>query len=218
MKGPLFLLAIIPILLIPTVHASSNSELFNEEGYLLSQRDRPAINEDFKPDYSCLFDVYQEKCIPGSAQECPKPYFSNNEDYTCFPKTLINGTYPYVNGTYEWRCPVGYHTVDEDETGQCYSNEEECPEWAVLQKAQGGRDWSDSCIEYKVQCEYNEDHPLCNGKERTDGIKVCDQPDHPGFKYCNDNNKKDTLLLYDPDIECPEKLPAPPECARQVLL
>lgn len=46
-------------------------------------------------------------------------------------------------------------------------------------------DYSDSCIEYKIDCDLNEDHPLCNGEERTDGIKVCDQPDNPGYKFCN---------------------------------
>ena len=24
---------------------------------------------------------------------------------------------------------------------------------------------------------------LCNGQERSDGILVCDQPDHPGYKF-----------------------------------
>jgi hypothetical protein len=187
--NPFFLLAIILILLVPPVYAEN--ELFNDEGYLLFQRNRTAINEDFKPDYSCLFDVFQEKCIPGSQQECPKPYFSNNEDYACFPKTLINGTYPYNhNATYYWKCPVGYHNVDEDETGQCYSNKEDCNDefGYILEKANASdvKD-SDSCVEYKLDCEYNEGNPLCNGEERTDGITVCDQPDHPGFKYCKDD-------------------------------
>lgn len=29
--------------------------------------------------------------------------------------------------------------------------------------------------------------PVCNGQARTDGITICDQPEHPGYKYCNDN-------------------------------
>ena len=40
------------------------------------------------------------------------------------------------------------------------------------------------CSEYKINCNLNEDHPFCNGEERTDGIKVCDQPDHPAYKFC----------------------------------
>ena len=46
---------------------------------------RPPINPDFNPDESCLFDVYQLKCIPGAEQECPRPQFGNNDDSTCFP-------------------------------------------------------------------------------------------------------------------------------------
>ena len=44
---------------------------------------------------------------------------------------------------------------------------------------------ADICREYAIDCDLNEDHPLCNGEERTDGIKVCDEPDHPGYKFCN---------------------------------
>ena len=36
---------------------------------------------------------------------------------------------------------------------------------------------------YKLDCDLNEDHPLCNGVERTDGVNVCDEPDHPGYSF-----------------------------------
>jgi hypothetical protein len=121
------LLIIAIILLIPTanVFASSESELFDKDGNLLYTQDRPAINQDFAPDYSCLFDAFQLKCIPGSAQKCPRPQFGNNEDNTCWPKTFINR---------EWvrNCPDGYHTTDGDETGQCYPNSNGCNDAALL--------------------------------------------------------------------------------------
>jgi hypothetical protein len=50
------------------------SGFYSEKGYELPQRDRPAINPDFSPDESCLFDVFQLKCIPGSDQECPEDF------------------------------------------------------------------------------------------------------------------------------------------------
>lgn len=50
------------------------SGFYGEMGYVL-QTSRPAINPDFAPDRSCLFDVYQLHCIPGSEQECPSPQF-----------------------------------------------------------------------------------------------------------------------------------------------
>jgi hypothetical protein len=46
----------------------------NENCYVLSKQNRPAINPDFDPDRSCLFDVFQLKCIPGSEQDCPEGF------------------------------------------------------------------------------------------------------------------------------------------------
>lgn len=86
------------------------SGFFNEEGYVNSvQFTRPPTNPDFDPDESCLFDAFQLKCVPGSQQECPEN-FGQNEDSTCVPK--------------HDQCPEGYHVEDEDETGQCYPNDE----------------------------------------------------------------------------------------------
>jgi hypothetical protein len=65
-----------------------------------------------------LFDAYQLHCIPGEDQECGEA-FGQNEDGTCFAKT-------FINGTYEWHCPDGYHSADGDETGQCYPDIEPC--------------------------------------------------------------------------------------------
>jgi hypothetical protein len=65
------------ILTIPTAVSVLASD------FLANQRDGPAINPDFDPDYSCLFDTYQDKCVPGSAQDCQDIGFGNNKDYTC---------------------------------------------------------------------------------------------------------------------------------------
>jgi hypothetical protein len=79
------------VLTVPTVNASSGrvlseeereSGFYDEDGYP-KQADRPAINPDFAPDYSCLFDIYQAKCIPSSEQECPEGLGGNNDDETC---------------------------------------------------------------------------------------------------------------------------------------
>lgn len=75
-------------------------------------------NPNFAPNQSCLFNAYQLKCIPGEQQECPEG-FGTNEDGTCFAETLINGKW-------EWECPGGYHSEDDDETGQCYPDTEPC--------------------------------------------------------------------------------------------
>ena len=95
---------------------------FTGEDFKAGHHARPPINPDFDPDYSCLFDVYQEQCIPGSEQECPEN-FGNNDDSTCFPLD--------ENG--DWVCPESYHSIEDDETGQCYPDSEECPEGMHLQ-------------------------------------------------------------------------------------
>lgn len=100
----------------PFTEEERESGFYHENGYAISsQRNRPAINPDFAPDYSCLFDVYQLKCIPGSEQECPRPQFGQNDDETCFP-------YEYITEG----CPKGYHSAEYDETGQCYPDTEGC--------------------------------------------------------------------------------------------
>ncbi len=84
----------------------------------ISWGDRPAINPDFAPDESCLFDVAQDKCDPGTEGKCPEG-FGRNEDGLCNPRKL-------VDGEWKWLCPDGYHEAWEDETGQCYPNDEGC--------------------------------------------------------------------------------------------
>lgn len=118
------------------------SGFYNENGYAISsQSARLPINPDFSPDESCLFDAYQLKCIPGSEQVCPAD-FGSNEDATCFP--LID------NG--EWGCPDGYHTRDDDESGQCYSNELGC-EWPGYVFLKGGEDGEgDRCAVLYLIC------------------------------------------------------------------
>ncbi len=158
--------------IVPNVYAS-------EDPFHTNQGNRPAINPEFDPDFDCIYDVSQIHCIPGSAQECPKPQFSAGDPEMCFPKTL-------VNGEWEWKCPEDYHSVQDDETGQCYPDSEGCPDGTIMKEFENSD--GHGCSEYKINCNLNEDHRLCNGEERTDGIKVCDQPDHPGYKFCNGEN------------------------------
>jgi hypothetical protein len=102
---------------------SSSSQIqsgfFTELGFVVQPKsDRPAINEDFNPDRSCMFDAYQLRCVPGADQVCPES-FGNNDDSTCF--------FLHKEG-----CPEGYHSTDNDETGQCYSNEGGCNAYVTI--------------------------------------------------------------------------------------
>ena len=85
-----------------------------------------------EPDESCLFDVSQPKCTPPQGEECPEG-FGTNEDGQCFPE--------HYEG-----CPEGYHGVQDDETGQCYSNDDGCPGATVMTNEK------DNCID-KNTCE-----------------------------------------------------------------
>ncbi|MGH9975845.1 MAG: hypothetical protein ACRD8Z_08440 [Nitrososphaeraceae archaeon] len=148
------------MIIASTVLASTG---FTGDDFTGSRTDRPAINPEFDPDESCLLDVYQKHCIPGSQQECPEG-FANNEDSTCFPKG---------------DCPEGYHKEDDDETGQCYPDSEGCSSNAmILLECENGEGKTcrvlylicdqaehrgeDYCIEF---CEENPDSMGCRSKE-----------------------------------------------------
>lgn len=101
MNKLIFLLPAILLTVPGIVYASSS--LSNNQ---------PPINPEFAPDKSCQFDVFQDKCVPGTEQECPEG-FGTNDPGTCFPVDK-NG---YAD------CPDGYGLRDDDETGQCYPND-----------------------------------------------------------------------------------------------
>ena len=72
-------------------------------------------NNNKGPDRDCLFNASLPKCDPDKDGNCPDD-FNLNEDGNCFPDHHEHG------------CPDGTHGVDDDETGQCYKDdEEECP-------------------------------------------------------------------------------------------
>lgn len=100
---------------------------------------RPSIeptvpNPDFNPDGDCLFDTQLPKCHPGEGQECPTG-FSMNEDGNCFPRHS--------------GCPENYHGHEDDETGECISNDIPC---------QSGYEMNEA----GTNCE--REHFTCDGK------------------------------------------------------
>lgn len=125
--------------------------------------DRPAINADFAPDESCWFDVMQLKCIPGSQQDCPEG-FEINEDRICHP------TGP---------CPDGYHSAWEDESGQCYPNDEGCQDDGFYLAELEDEDRSDQCGPL---------YTICDEEEVRNGdfcIEYCEK--HPEELACKPN-------------------------------
>jgi hypothetical protein len=138
--------------------------------------DRPAINPDFAPDESCLFDIFQDKCAPGSQQECPED-FGTNEDLNCVPQ---------INDGHRM-CPDGYHSVDNDETGQCYPNSGEsgCKDAYLTSEDRTSR------FEY-ILLRGGDDSPNPYDTCANPSYLCNDQPDHSGCKeyreWQNTNN------------------------------
>ena len=153
--------AIIVILLISTststAFASVSRELsekeresgfYTESGSPKYNKDRPAINPDFDPDKSCLFDILQDKCDPGTEGECPEG-FGQNSDNRCVPRT-------FVDGEWKWICPEGYHSAYEDESGQCYPNDEGCQDKGFFLVEREGEDRNDICAPPYAICDEEE--------------------------------------------------------------
>jgi hypothetical protein len=68
------------------------------------------------PDKDCLFNPSLPKCA-SSGGKCPEGYLTNEEGQ-CVP--LVS------------KCPRGFHTVDEDETGTCYPDANGCPDGTLM--------------------------------------------------------------------------------------
>lgn len=147
----LFILVIIPVLMLAVPNVYTSEDIAH-----IYQGNRPAINPEFDPDESCLFDVFQLKCVPGSQQECPES-FASAEPENCYPK--------HSEG-----CPEGYHGTDDDETGQCYPNSEGCKGYTIKDGIrfdyvllEDRPDKGDRCAKITYLCHESDtpDHPAC---------------------------------------------------------
>jgi hypothetical protein len=94
------------------------------------------------PDGDCLFDTSLPQCVPLPGEtDCPEG-FGTNKDGRCFPL--------HPNG-----CPEGYHSHEDDESGECIADSTPCDPGYVI----------------------NPDYPECGKKER-----ICTE--HPEAKVC----------------------------------
>jgi len=164
---------------VSSVYAITNSTS-NVNKPLYQQIEDLIENPFFAPDASCLFDAFQLHCIPGDHQECPEG-FGGNEDGTCFAKT-------FINGTWKWECPAEYHSVDDDETGQCYPDTEPCYPGQIINPR------STNCADTEDVCENN----VMTGCT-IDGIMIWDYPD----EYCLTSPNNDNCAVIE-GLGCPE--------------
>jgi hypothetical protein len=167
---------------LTSVYAITNSTS-NVNKPLYQQIKALIENPYFAPDASCLFDAFQLHCIPGDHQECPEG-FGQNEDGTCFAKT-------FINGTWKWKCPDEYYSVDEDETGQCYPDTKPCY-FGQVRNQSDPADNSCSDVEH-----------ICEGRNVTgcviNGRNLADFPD----EYCLTSPESDNCAII-PNFGCPD--------------
>ena len=105
-----------------------------------------------QPDRDCLFDPSLPKCAPNETGKCPEG-FGMNGDGQCFPR--------------HDRCPEGYHSHEDDESGRCIPNEISCDTGYIM----------------------NPDYPSCENKDR-----VCQE--HPDLKDCKQGDGGPNNLPY----------------------
>jgi len=107
---------------------------------LCGSGNNPNPNPKPGPDRDCLFNPSLPKCKPGPGGNCP-PNFGRNEDGNCFPL--------------HHRCPSGYHSHEDDESGRCIPDRVPCDKGFIR----------------------NPDFPECGSKDR-----ICRE--HPFAPVC----------------------------------
>lgn len=83
-------------------------------------------------------------------------------------------------------CPKGYYGVEDDESGLCYDDGLGCPEGMIMKPFENVP--GHGSVDFKINRDLNQDHPLCNGQKRIDGLLIYDKPDLPAYKFCKNND------------------------------
>jgi hypothetical protein len=125
------------------------------------------------PDNDCLFNPSLPKCASNEG-DCPDGFFQN-EDGNCVPA--------HPNG-----CPAGYHSHEDDETGQCIPNDVACERGYVL-ILQG----KPSCLREEFACQ---EFP------NAEGCKVNDNDNDSN----DDKGKRDKVIKIIKNIDIVNKI------------
>ena len=128
---------------------SDNQNTLNET----SQEGEEVVKtSNSQPDEDCLFDPSLPKCAPDENGNCPEG-FAMNGDGQCFPR--------------HDRCPEGYHSHEDDESGRCIPDNISCDPGYIM----------------------NPDYPSCDNKDR-----VCQE--HPDLEDCKQDDGGPNNLPY----------------------
>lgn len=97
--------------LIPDNGSTGNDSDSTEDQIVDDELSSSNESPNSQPDGDCLFDPSLPKCAPDENGNCPQG-FNMNEDGQCFPR--------------HDRCPSGYHSHEDDESGRCISDDVPC--------------------------------------------------------------------------------------------
>jgi hypothetical protein len=128
--------------------AENDSENTSESQIITEESNTPIVADKSQPDGDCLFDPSLLKCAPDENRNCPEG-FGMNEDGQCFP--------------YHDKCPSGYHSHEDDESGKCIPDSVPCDPGYIM----------------------SPDFPSCEYKEF-----VCQK--HPDLKECKEEDNTST--------------------------
>jgi hypothetical protein len=123
-----------------------------------------SIVNDIPPDGEGYFCDHPSN--PGSCydrNDDPEEFCVNNPQYTDF-------------------CEIIGEICDDE--GQIKSTDPECTEEDSPCPENYVR-YNEYCAQYRVDCDENPTNVYCSGQRGTDGLLRCDEPDHPGYKFCN---------------------------------
>jgi hypothetical protein len=192
----IFIIAILTLVSSSSALASTNST--SNVGVPLSSQIRDLIeNPFFGPDASCDLDAYQLHCIPGEVQDCNDiPGFNQNEDGTC-----------HLDG----ECRDGYHSAEDDESGQCYPDTEPCyPGMVRNQTDANDKNCEDedrpdtpdaSCLTNPGQEKCNAQHPNVGSVNRCpDGVAVMTSVNFTSSKCVPENVEEQRIAEREREV------------------
>lgn len=91
--------------------SGNDSENTRASQIIAEESNSQLVTTKSQPDGDCLFDPSLPKCAPDENGNCPEG-FGMNEDGQCFP--------------YHDKCPKGYHSHEDDESGRCIPDSVPC--------------------------------------------------------------------------------------------
>lgn len=158
------LFAIYPIFLILLAPYSYATKNVNSDD---------TMENDIPPDGEGLFcdqraQLTGSRIAPGGCydrNDNPEEFCVNNPQYTKFCEIIG----PICDDN------VSINAISSTDP-ECTPKDQSCPENHVR--------YNEYCAQYRVDCDENPTNVYCSGQRRTDGLQRCDEPNHPGYRFC----------------------------------